>query len=111
MFKHFFEPSDQVLECVFAGDVVDQQSADGSSVVGTGDASERFLSSRVPDLKLDLALIPYSDSPRPKLDPNGQIMGRLEPLIRELQKQARFSYGGVAHDYVLENVRVAVGHC
>lgn len=42
---------------------------------------------RVPDLQLDLfAIDVYHTSP--KLHTNGQVMDRLKPLVRELQKQA-----------------------
>lgn len=41
----FLEPSSNVLVCCMLGDVVDQQCADGTSVVGRGDCSVTLLAS------------------------------------------------------------------
>jgi hypothetical protein len=38
---------------------------------------------RVPDLKLNW-LVVNGDHPGPKLDTNGKVVHRLEPLVREL---------------------------
>ena len=46
---------------------------------------------RVPNLKLDLFPLNV-DHPSPELDSNGEVVHRLEPLVRELEQQA-----GLAH--------------
>ena len=48
--KHLFEPADKVLESISTGDVIDEKGANGTTVVGPGDAPKRFLASSVPDL-------------------------------------------------------------
>ena len=50
-------------------------------------AAVKFRAHRVPNLQLDLfAVNVYHTSP--KLHTNGQVMDRLKPLVRELQKKA-----------------------
>lgn len=46
---------------------------------------------RVPDLQLDLLAI-YVDHARPKLHANSEVVHWLEPLVCELQQQARLAH-------------------
>ena len=43
----------------------------------------------------------------PKVDPYGQVVRVLEPVIDELQQEARLAHGRLPNDYVLEDVLVA----
>jgi hypothetical protein len=49
------------------------------------------LSRRVPDLELDLGRVLDVDHPGPELDPDRQVVDRLEALVGELQEQAGLS--------------------
>lgn len=68
------------------GDVIDQEGPGGTPVVRSGDGPEGLLSCGVPDLQLDL-LVVDGDHPRAKLNSNGEVVHRLEPLVSELQQQ------------------------
>jgi len=68
------------------GDVIDEECPGSTPVVGSGDGPERLLSCGVPDLQLDLLAVD-GDHPRPKLNSNGEVVHRLEPLVSELQQQ------------------------
>jgi len=46
----------------------------------------------------------YRDEPGAKLDADRQVVNVLEPLVRELQQQARLAHPTVADDNVLEEV-------
>ena len=52
---------------------------------------EQSFTHRVPDLKLDLLPLDV-DHPGPELDPDGEVVDRLEPLVRELQQEARLAH-------------------
>ena len=54
-------------------------------------AIEQSFTHRVPDLKLDLLPLDV-DHPGPELDPDGEVVDRLEPLVRELQQEARLAH-------------------
>lgn len=47
------------------------------------------------------------DEPGAELDPDGQVVDWLEPLVCELQEQAALAHAGVPDDDILEQVRVA----
>jgi len=53
MVPQFFQPPLDVLEGPVFRNIVDQQGADGSPVVGAGDGAVAFLPGGVPDLRLD----------------------------------------------------------
>ena len=85
--SHFLQPSGQVVEGLFAGDVVHQQSTGGSSVVGPRYAFKGFLASGVPDLQLDVLLVNF-DCPTAELYADGQVVLLSEPLVGKLKEQA-----------------------
>ena len=54
-------------------------------------AIEQSFTHRVPDLKLDLLPLDV-DHASTELDADGEIVHRLEPLVRELEQQARLAH-------------------
>lgn len=74
-------------ERIASGYIVDKQSTRSSTVVGTSDGLERFLSGCVPDLEFDVFLCNL-DGSSAKLDANGQIVLLSESLVSKLKKQA-----------------------
>lgn len=85
------QPGGQVVEGLPSRDVVHQQGASSSAVIRACDRSESLLPSRVPDLKLDLLAVD-GDHACSELHANGQVVHRLESLVRELEQQT-----GLAH--------------
>ena len=79
-----------MLKGVSSSNVVDQQSSRRAAVVTTGDASEGFLSRRVPDLQLDQFVVQVHHAGA-EFDANGQVMDGLEALVGELKQQTRLS--------------------
>jgi 8-oxo-dGTP pyrophosphatase MutT (NUDIX family) len=80
-----------VLEGISPGYIIDQESSRCTSIIRSSDASEGFLSGRVPDLQLYEFVALQIDHPGTKFNPNGQIVNRLETFVRELQQQTGFS--------------------
>jgi hypothetical protein len=83
----FLEPPRQVIERFLPRYVVYEQGASGSTVVAAGDRLEGLLTSRVPDLELDLLVIDF-DGARPELDTDSQVVLLAKTLVRELEEQA-----------------------
>merc|ERR550519_923663 len=102
------QPRCQVVESVSPCDVIYKQSPCCTPVVRPCDRPKCFLARRVPNLKLDLFPLNV-DHPSAELDPDGEVVHRLEPLVRELEQQAGLAHPCVPDDDVLE--QVAVGHC
>ncbi len=91
MLPGVLHPCGDVVECVPAGDVVDEERPGRPAVVGAGDGAERLLPGRVPDLELDLLPLDV-DHAGAELHAYGQVVHGLEPLVRELQQQARLAH-------------------
>eukprot|EP00227_Mantoniella_beaufortii_P021557 CAMPEP_0197591626 /NCGR_PEP_ID=MMETSP1326-20131121/13819_1 /TAXON_ID=1155430 /ORGANISM="Genus nov. species nov., Strain RCC2288" /LENGTH=295 /DNA_ID=CAMNT_0043157157 /DNA_START=218 /DNA_END=1100 /DNA_ORIENTATION=+ len=106
MLPRVLEPAGEVVERLAPRDVVHQQRAGGPAVVAARDGAEGLLPRRVPDLQLDL-LVVDGDHAAAELHADGQVVHVLEPLVRELQQQARLAHASVSNDDVLEEVRVA----
>ena len=51
----------------------------------------------------------YCNHPCPKLDANSQVVDGLEPLVRELEQEARLAHARVPDDNVLEKIPAGVG--
>ena len=77
------EPIREVIEGFPASDIVHEQRARGASVVASRDGSERLLACGVPDLQFDLLGVD-GDHSCAELDADGEVMHRLEALVREL---------------------------
>ena len=70
------------------GDVVDEESSDGTSVVRPGDGSEILLSSCVPNLHFD-GVVADSHNFRPEFNPDSGVMMGFKLVIEELQDDGR----------------------
>lgn len=99
------EPGRQVVERLAARNVVHEQGTSRPAVVRARDRPERLLAGRVPNLQLDLLAVD-GDHPGAELDPDRQVMDRLEALVGELEQQAGLADACVAYDDVFEQVRV-----
>lgn len=104
------EPGRQVVERLAARNVVHEQGAGRPAVVRARDRPERLLAGRVPNLQLDLLAVD-GDHPRAELDPDRQVMDRLEALVGKLEQQAGLANTCVAYDDVFEQVRVRHSGC
>lgn len=91
-----------------AGDVVDDERADGAAVVRLRDRPEALLARGVPDLRLDLLAVDV-DGARRKLDADRLLRLDEELVAREAAQQVRLPDGGVADEYDLEEVVVPAG--
>ena len=65
---------------------------------------------RVPDLQLDL-LVVNVNHPRAELDPDGEVVHLLEPLVRELQQQTGLADARVTNDDVPAASRALASCC
>ena len=92
--SHFFEPARQMRERVPPRDIVDEQSASSTSVVGAGDGLKRFLASSVPNLQLDVLVVDLNRAGS-EFDANRQIVLLTEALVCKLEEQA-----GLADTYL-----------
>mmetsp|Transcript_22009 Transcript_22009/g.56558 ORF Transcript_22009/g.56558 Transcript_22009/m.56558 type:complete len:371 (+) Transcript_22009:793-1905(+) len=72
------------------GDVVHEQRACCATVVRARDRAERLLARRVPNLQFDL-LVVNSDHACTEFHADREVVHRLEPLVCELQQQARLA--------------------
>ena len=105
-----------MVERLLPSDIIHQQGSGSPSIVAAGDRFERLLACRVPDLELDFLVVNF-DRPRAELDTDRQVVLLTEPLVRELEKQARLAdtfiqsakelLTSVANDNVLEEVCVS----
>ena len=66
------KPSRDVLVCLVLADIVDEEGTDGASVVSRRDRTVTFLTSGVPNLRLD-GLGFDLDGPRGELDTDGRL--------------------------------------
>ena len=86
MLPRVLQPGGQVVERVPPRDVVDEEGARRAPVVRPRDGPKGLLAGRVPYLKLDLFAVNV-DHARAKLHPDGQVVHRLEPLVRKLKQK------------------------
>lgn len=83
---HLLEPAREVVEGLFAGDVVHKECARSSAVVAASDAFEGLLTGGVPNLKFYIFLVDL-DRPRAELYADGQVVLLTEALVSELKQQ------------------------
>lgn len=83
------DPTRHIIEWLSGGEIIDNDSTNGTPVVGPCDGLEWFLSSRVPYLQLDI-LLAQGDRFATKLNTDGSIMVQLELSIEELHQYAWF---------------------
>ena len=72
MVPELLEPSGDVLVRLVLADVVDQQGADGTTVVGRSDGTVTLLTGGIPDLGLD-GLCVDLDAARSEFDTDGGL--------------------------------------
>ena len=77
------QPGGQVVEGVPPCDVIDEEGACRTPVVGPRNGPEGFLAGCVPNLELDLFAIDINHA-RSELNTNCQVMHRLKPFVCEL---------------------------
>lgn len=99
--SQFFKPSCDILVGLVLADIVDQQGADGSSVVGGCDGAISFLPSSIPDLRLDRLRI-YLDRPGCELYTDGGLGVEVELIACESTQQVGFTDARVSDQYDCE---------
>lgn len=97
------EPAADAVEGGAAGDVVDDEGADGSAVVGGGDGAEALLAGCVPDLGLHLLALDFDDLSL-ELDADGGLGVEVELVTGEPGEKVRLADGRVPDHHYLEEV-------
>lgn len=90
------ESSKRTVEGALIGDVVYEEDAHGTAVVGGGDGTEALLAGGVPDLQLN-ALSIELNGPDLEVDADSGDEGRGEGVFAEAQQAARLADAGVAY--------------
>lgn len=90
MIPQLLQPACHILICLVLADVVDEQGADGATVVGGRDGAVPFLARRVPNLCLDSLGI-YLDRSCCELDADGGLGVEVELVAGESAKQVGLS--------------------
>ena len=103
----FFKPILYVGECFSSSNIVDEDCSDRTSVVGSGDGTEVFLSGSIPNLKFYIFVLNMGGFSS-KLDADGDIMGVSGFVLDELQDNAGFAHTRVADDDELIKVMVRI---
>lgn len=85
-----FEPSRHILVGLVLADVVDEQGADGTAVVGRSDGAVPLLAGGIPDLRLDRLGVNL-DGPGGELDADGRLGIEVELVARESAQEVRLS--------------------
>ena len=90
MVPKLLQPPRDVLVCLVLADVVDEEGADGTTVVGRGDGTVALLTGSIPDLSLDGFGIDL-DAASGKLDADGGLAVKVELVARETREQVGLS--------------------
>lgn len=90
MVAKLLEPPGDVLVGLVLADVVDEEGANGTAVVGGGDGAVALLARGIPDLGLD-GLGVDLDRPRGELDADGGLGVDVELVSRETAQQVGFT--------------------
>ena len=108
MVAELFQPARDILVCLVLGDVVDEECADGTTVVGTGDCAVALLAGGIPDLGLD-GLVVDLDAAGGELDADGGLAVEVEFVSGETREKVGFTNTGVSNeDHLEEELRTAV---
>lgn len=99
------DPVANVAEGLFVRDVIDKKDSHGSAVVGSCDGAEAFLTSSVPDLKLDFLAIELNGTDL-KVDSDGGDETGGEGVIREAEQKTGLSDTTVSDQEELDEVIV-----
>lgn len=97
----FLKPSCDILVGLVLADIVYEQGADGSSVVGGCDGTISFLPRSIPDLRLDCLRI-YLDRPGCEFYTDGGLGVKVELIARESTQQVGFTDARVSDQYDCE---------
>ena len=84
------QPSSNILVCLVLADIVNEQRAHGTAVVGRGDGPVSLLAGGIPNLGLD-GLCVNLDGSRGKLDTDGRLGVEVELVTGESTQQVRLS--------------------
>lgn len=76
-----------MFEGIPTRNVVYEQGASSTTVIGSCDGAEGFLAGGVPDLEFDLFVVDC-DHARTEFDTDGEVMYGLESLVCELEQEA-----------------------
>lgn len=85
IFLELVEPFANIIETIAFGNIKDNNSTLGSSIVGIGYGSESFLTSSIPDLTLDSFVADF-ESFNSKLDSNCRFWIHAETIIYKSRK-------------------------
>lgn len=105
MVPQLLQPPGHGLVCLVFADIVDEEGANGTAIVGRGDGTIPFLPSCVPDLRLDRLCINL-DAPGRKLDTDGRLGVEVELVAGESAQQVGFTDSRVSdeHDWRKERL-------
>ena len=95
-----------VLEGFGLGKVIDDDGADGSSVVGIGDGPESLLTGRIPNLVLDCFVFKVN-SFGGELYTNSRFGIHGERVLYESGQKVGFAHTRITnHDYLIEEIEL-----
>jgi hypothetical protein len=98
MLPQLVQPTPHIDKRLLLADVVDQERPHRATVVGGGNGAVSFLSSSVPDLRLDCLGINLNTASR-KLDADGRLGIKVELVAREPAQQVGFADSRVSNEY------------
>ena len=101
------EPAADAVKGGAAGDVVDEERAEGAAVVGGGDGAEELLAGGVPNLGLDDLAVDL-ETAGGELDADGGLGLEAELVLGEAGEEVGLADAGVADEHHLEEVVVVV---
>ena len=115
MVAELFQPAGDVLVGLVLGDVVDKESANGTTVVCAGDCAVALLAGGIPDLSLD-GLVVDLDAAGGELDADSGLAVEVGFVAGETREKVGFTNTGVSNeDNLEEELRMAVsaqlGNC
>mmetsp|Transcript_21254 Transcript_21254/g.46125 ORF Transcript_21254/g.46125 Transcript_21254/m.46125 type:complete len:116 (+) Transcript_21254:571-918(+) len=99
------EPLFDIVEGLIIGHVIDNNDTVGSSVVGRGDGAETFLSSGIPDLKLDCLTVQLNCTDF-KINTNGRDVRLRVSIISKPKEKTRFTNTRVSDKKKFEEIIV-----
>ena len=101
--SQLLEPALDIFESTMLGNVVDQQRAHSTAVVGRSNSTVAFLTSSVPNLSLD-GLAFCLDRLGGEFDTNGGLAFQVEFIAGETRQQVGLSNAGVTDQHNFEKV-------
>jgi hypothetical protein len=96
MISEFFQPAGHVVVGLMLADIVDEERTDCSTVIGRGDGAVSFLTSSVPDLRLDRLCV-HLNRPGGKFHPDRRLGIEIELVTGKSAQQVGFSDSGVTN--------------